>query len=107
MAKEGIPKAAWYYGGEANINYIVHLADTFLLAETIPNHVNDLLFCFPPKPSEGPTPQPDDKIFKHPTETRPLSLKNEDNKYFASIINRCICLFYRSTPFNCKQVSSG
>ena len=38
----GTPKAAWFYGGEVNVNYVEALTDKFFLKESVPAGVDDL-----------------------------------------------------------------
>ena len=67
---DGTPNACWLNGGEWATDYLMKLIDAFLCKEKIPQGLNHLLFCFPPKPSGGPSAQNEDKVFKHPSETR-------------------------------------
>ena len=70
------------------MEYLCSLMDAYLSKDDIPEGINDLLFCFAPKPSGGPTPENDDIVFKHPSETRPLSLKVFYNKVIACALNQ-------------------
>jgi hypothetical protein len=66
------------------------LLDAFLCKDKLPEGINHLLFCFSPKPSGDAGAQNADVVFKHPSETRPLSLKVADNKFIAAAINKSI-----------------
>ncbi len=50
----------------------------------MPITFNDNLSVFPPK---GDSPNDVNEIVRSPMDTRPLSLKNEDNKIIASVVN--------------------
>ena len=88
---DGIPNLAWKFGGDYLAQYILDLVDAFCSDEPLPADINLSLMAFLDKSGEAPVhAQAPGMIFRHPLETRPLSLKQADNKLVAGILNFCI-----------------
>ena len=89
--KDGIPNAAWTHSGVCGLNYSIQLFDAHAGGNPRPPDINDGLFVFIPKGEEkDDNMQAPGVVFRHPSETRPLTLKNVDNKIIAGLINWCI-----------------
>ena len=88
---DGAIYSCWTACSEAVIVYLCNLLNLFLCQGGLPEGLNDGVFVFPPKPSSSdPSPSPGNVVFKHPTETRPVTLKVFDNKIIAGVINQSI-----------------
>ena len=98
---DGAIYSCWTACSEAVIGYLCNLLNLFLSQSDLPEGLNDGVFVFPPKPSSSdPSPAPGNVVFKHPTETRPLTLKVSDNKIIAGVINQSITPVIRNSA--CK-----
>ena len=88
---DGIPNMAWTFGGEYLAQYILDLIDAFCSDEVLPADINWSMMAFLDKSGEAPEhAQAPGMIFRHPLDTRPLSLKQADNKLVAGVLNFCI-----------------
>jgi len=83
--KDGIPNAAWKALRECEVvgKHSLSLFNAFTQASPLPDDFNDGLFVFIPKD----TGNNDEAFYADPLETRPLTLKNTDNKGVAGVIN--------------------
>ena len=89
--RDGKPNKAWQQSGQHGIDYLVALLDAHLAKTERPADINEGLFLFPRKASSSNTDaQSGQVVFCHPTELRPLTLKNGDNKIIAGCANRSI-----------------
>ena len=88
---DGIPYAAWDAIGEIGDKHIADLVDEHLSGRPISDSFNNSDFAFLDK---GGDEVDDDRstgvIFRHPLDTRPLTLKNTDNKKVAHCANASI-----------------
>ena len=86
--RDGIPNAAWKALASCSciVSHIWTLLVTFLAGGVLPPNFNHGLFVFIPKAVGAMI----EAIFCHPSELRPLTLKNTDNKIIAGILNWCI-----------------
>jgi hypothetical protein len=88
---DGITNMAWKHGGPAMARYILDLLDAFCEDGELPQDINLGLMAFLDKAGEDPLAASSaNTIFRHPSETRPLTLKQGDNKHVASTLNFCI-----------------
>jgi len=88
---DGITNMAWKHGGGAMARYILDLLDAFCENGELPDDINLGLMAFLDKAGEDPQHAVSPAvIFRHPSETRPLTLKQGDNKHVASTLNYCI-----------------
>ena len=97
---DGIPYFAWDILDEFGSRHISDLLDSHLKGNTISDSFNEGEFVFPDKLGpETEEERTEGSIFRHPEETRPLTLKNTDNKKVALVLNfsvspvieRCAC----------------
>jgi hypothetical protein len=79
--------AAWKNGGDDAIETIWQVTDTQCCGNLPPDEFNDSATLFVPK---GEFESDAVAICREPLETRPLSLKNSDNKICAAVVNRSI-----------------
>jgi len=88
---DGITNMAWKHGGSAMARYILDLLDAFCEDGELPADINLGLMAFLDKAGEDPQHAISPEIiFRHPSETRPLTLKQGDNKLVACVLNYCI-----------------
>ena len=84
--RDGIPNAAWKWGGEIGINYLHKLVFAHLGNKQRPHDINEGETVFIPKGEEEDDGRVvKDIVFRAAMETRPLTLKNSDNKLVASV----------------------
>ena len=87
---DGICNAAWTNGGDSLAFYIMELLEAFCGNEPLPADMNlDFMSVFDKKPEaqvDGHIPA---MVFRHPLDTRPLTLKQADNKQVAKVLNHC------------------
>ena len=89
--RDGIPNAAWRGGGEIGINYLSNLTRAHLGNNPRPHDINEGETVFIPKGQEDDDGRVfKDTVFRAATETRPLTLKNSDNKIVAAVANYAI-----------------
>jgi len=84
--RDGIVNAAWKHGGPHASRYIHDLLVAHTHNLPRPIDINDGLFVFIPK-AVAEVDQDEQAIIVRPLETRPLTLKNEDNKCVAGLVN--------------------
>ena len=95
--RDGIHKFAYKFGGEGAVQYIMELVDAHLGKRDRPDGINDGMFVFLIKGEEkDDNLQAPGVVYRHPNETRPLTIKNEDNKCVAGVINWAITPVVRS-----------
>ena len=83
---DGIPNMVWTFGGDFLAQYISDLIDAFCSDEDLPADINWSMMAFLDKSGEAPEhAQAPGMILRHPLETRPLSLKQADNKLVAGV----------------------
>ena len=82
---DGIPFSAWRAAGIELYDVMFDAFDAFINGETLPPTFNTCNLAFIPK---GEDPNDDILVARAPSSTRPISLSNTDNKYFALAINR-------------------
>ena len=88
---DGIPNLAWKFGGDYLAQYILDLIDAFCSDQTLPADTSWSMMIFIHKTGEAlEHAQVPGIIFRHPLDTRPLSLKQADNKLVAGVLNFCI-----------------
>ena len=84
---DGIPNMAWTFGGEYLARYILDLIDAFCSDQDLPADINWSIMGFIDKSGEAPEhAQAPGMISRHPLDTRPLSLKQADNKLVAGVL---------------------
>ena len=89
--RDGIPNAAWRGGGETGINYLNNLVSAHLGNKPKPHDINEGETVFIPKGEEADDGRVcKDCVFRAAMETRPLTLKNSDNKIVAAVANHVI-----------------
>jgi hypothetical protein len=89
--EDGISNMAWKHGGEHAARYIMALLDAFCEGSEVPDDINVGLMVFLKKGEDNPlNAVAPEIVFVHPTETRPLTLKQGDNKHVAATLNFCI-----------------
>ena len=80
---DGLPYAAWQAAGQHGAKTIYLILQHLLKGLMMPMEFNLSLMVFVPKGGE-----PDEStVVREPCDTRPLSLKNTDNKVVCSVIN--------------------
>jgi len=84
VGPDGIPYSAWEAGGEDAALTLSGVANTMCETAVPPHRFNESLTVLPPK-STKPTDQ--ERVIRPADETRPLSLKNSDNKTVAGVVN--------------------
>jgi len=84
---DGIPYAAWRHSGDLGARTLFEAS--LWLQSGLPLHMefNDALTAFTPK---GETDDDKQEVVREPDSTRPLSLKNTDNKSICAVLNRKI-----------------
>jgi hypothetical protein len=82
---DGIPFAAWRAAGLELYDVMFNAFDSFLGGDSLPHAFNTCNLAFIPK---GEDLNDDIIVARAPSMTRPISLSNTDNKYFALAINR-------------------
>ena len=88
---DGISNMAWKFGGKFMAPYVLGLVDSFCEDEELPTDINDGLMVFIDKLKDETSLSAQPKVvFRHPSETRPLTLKQGDNKHVAATLNFCI-----------------
>ena len=88
---DGISNPCWKYSGEFGCRYILDLLDAFCERDLLPPDIKLSLMVFLDKGGDSEVvASAKNVIFRHPLDTRPLSLKQADNKLVASTINFCI-----------------
>ena len=79
---------AWTLGGEYLARYIVDLIDAFCSNQDLPADINWSMMAFIEESGEAPQhAKALGMIFRHPLDTRPLSLKQADNKLVAGLLS--------------------
>ena len=84
---DGLPYAAWKHGGEDAISTLWQITDAQCRGELPPTGFNDSATIFVPK---GDFATDAVAMVRNPMDTRPLSLKNADNKVCAACVSKCI-----------------
>ena len=88
---DGICNAAWSHAGDQLAFYIMELLEAFRGNGILPEDRNvgfmAVLDKKPDAQSDGHTPA---MVFRHPLDTRPLTLKQADNKQVAKVLNHDI-----------------
>ena len=88
---DGISNMAWKFGGKVLARYILDLLDAFCEDLELPSDINGGLMVFIDKLKDESALAAQPKVvFRHPSETRPLTLKQGDNKHVAAVLNYCI-----------------
>ena len=82
---DGIPFAAWHAGGYAYAKTLYLIGERQLQGIPLCISFNDSLALFPPK---GNDPEDDLQVIRSPDCTRPLGLKNSDNKTVSAVMTR-------------------
>ena len=104
LGKDGVHNYCWKYGGEHAKHFIIRLLDAHTTRGERPDDVNEILKIFPPKGVAEDDFLVDTKgVFRHPSELRPLGLKNAENKIVAGICNWCI----KPVLTECAEVSQN
>ncbi len=82
---DGIPFGAWRAAGPAFYDIMYSAFSSFLSGACLPEGFNECNLAFIPK---GDDPHDALLVARTPATTRPISLSNTDNKYFALALNR-------------------
>ncbi len=82
---DGIPYSAWRTAGPAFYDIMFSAFSSFISGACLPEGFNACNLAFIPK---GDDPHDDRLVARTPATTRPISLSNTDNKFFALAINR-------------------
>ena len=91
LGLDGISNLACKFGGAHLAGYILDLVEAFCTDGQLPVDINLSYIAFSDKKPDAATETyMPDMIFRHPLDTRPLSLKQADNKQVAKILRFCI-----------------
>jgi len=82
---DGIPFGAWRAAGPAFFDIMFAAFSSFMSGACLPEGFNDCNLAFIPK---GDDPHDALLVARTPATTRPISLSNTDNKYFALALDR-------------------
>ena len=85
---DGLPYAAWRAVGFAGAESLFLLYIYFTAGNLPPPSFNSSSFVFPPK---GSSPSDRTEVIRSSRDTRPISLKNSDNKTIAAVQNKALC----------------
>ena len=89
--KDGVHNFCFRFGGETVIRYLVKLIDAYFNEQPLPEDINDGLFVFLSKADrEDDSALSSAGIYRTPTDLRPLTLKNTENKIVAGVCNTII-----------------
>ena len=89
--KDGVPNRAWQKGGTFCVEYLTALLDAHLCGIERPLDINEGAFHFIPKSANNTSESAAaEVVYRHPSELRPLTLKNGDNKIIAGCASWCI-----------------
>ena len=84
---DGIPYSAWRAAGDSGVQTLLKLGWHIMSSGSPPPAFNESLSVFIPKPVED---TPGHEGCRAPEDTRPLSLKNCDNKAVAAVLNQAL-----------------
>ena len=82
--RDGLPYAAWAAAEEHGARTLFGVGEWLMLGYRMPIKFNDSLTCFPPK---GEEENDKNTIVRFAQDTRPLGLKNSDNKIIGGVQN--------------------
>ena len=82
---DGLPYCAWHAAGIEGARTLYTLGETLYAGYPAPFGFDDSVTCFPPK---GDDAEDVNQCTRAADDTRPLSLKNSDNKTICSVMNR-------------------
>ena len=82
---DGLPYCAWHAAGIEGARTLYTLGETLYAGFPTPFGFIDSVTCFPPK---GDDAEDVNQCTRAAEDTRPLSLKNSDNKTICSVMNR-------------------
>ena len=98
---DGIPYLAWFAGGDAAARTFDKLGQHIFAGNPVTLDFNQSLIAFPPK---GCCEGDDEEVIRPPLDTRPIGLKNTDNKI---IIGTSVHKFKRSMQINTHKNQRG
>jgi hypothetical protein len=97
---DGIPFGAWRAAGPAFYDIMFSAFSSFMSGALLPDGFNECNLAFIPK---GDDPH-DALVARTPATTRPISLSNTDNKYFALAFNRAATVTVHPRQRGCTVV---